>query len=170
MSTYKSLTVESLIIQDPRSKKHFHLSASGITFRGSKGDLRLDIDFHHSEIFGDIPTIESYDSNGQTRIKLGVERIGCPYFSLKDGNGQSRVHGCVGEDGWAEVVLMDGAGTDRLKLIVNEDNEPSLRIAAKADRTRILLECDIDGEPSFALYDDKGQKVEQPAFATKEGD
>jgi hypothetical protein len=152
MSTYKSLTAESLIIQDPRSKKNMRLTADQIDFYDGRGCLRMRLELYH--LWDDEPRITLFDYNGRERLLLALQGTGKPYLGLADDNGNDWMGMNMTDDNTPQLFLSDANQTPRLEMIVDGDNDPELRFSDQMGNKRLVLDlADYKGFSPLRLYD-----------------
>jgi hypothetical protein len=112
--------------------------------------------------------IIAYDTQGQTRFHLMIERGGTPNLAFCDGNGTERISLRVEENGCPVIRLRDGNFTERLSLELGEDEgEADVTFSDRSDNRIGLIGQDHSGNLYIRVPDEQG--LLKPWVPTLEG-
>lgn len=104
-------------------------------------------------------SFRQFDSEGRTRIAMGVNPKDVAQLVMTDPAGEVRIALVVEPNGSPLVRLHDAEGTTRLQLTVAPDGTPQVMLLDAERRPRIFIGISAKGEPAIVKLGADGNEV-----------
>ncbi|MGH7966727.1 MAG: hypothetical protein ACRERD_33690 [Candidatus Binatia bacterium] len=151
----KELTVERLVVKDPRGKGQVEISGREIVLRDDRGVTRIELQLDYRD---GCPSIALSDAIRQERIKLNVNSSGGANISLLNEHDRAAVW--LTTECGTRICLYDQRDNARLDCSIDEDDgDPIIELGDRHGHTRAELTLDHESGAVIATYNAEETKL-----------